>query len=182
MALTLANANPFPPAGTDFPIGVAFFDTTTGAKITGWTGATCTAYVNGALYGPALTVTELPAGSGTGYIDVPAAATANAQIVCLDATITNTNASEQVIFVTLSQAATAGPGGAGPSGLPTDFITQIQWLWDYFFSQNWNDNGGGTQTIWVPSSNPAIAPTVILCTRLTTANDLLIQAGQAQAP
>lgn len=96
----------FPVYGQGFRFPVSFRDTS-GNLITGWTGASATAYPdNGS--GTAATIAESPVGSGIGYVDV-----STAQMTCsmltVVSTVTNSNATAAVAAIqTLRLAPFAG--------------------------------------------------------------------------
>ena len=79
----------FPIKGQAYRIPCAFRDNQ-GNLLTGWTGASVTAYPdNGA--GVSVTIAEAPASSGVGYIDIPAAQM-TANMVLVKATVSNASA------------------------------------------------------------------------------------------
>jgi hypothetical protein len=69
--MSAANATPFPVYGQGYRLPVVFRDTS-GNLITGWTGVSAYGYPDNGT-GVSLTIAEAPAGSGYGYVDIPAA-------------------------------------------------------------------------------------------------------------
>jgi hypothetical protein len=86
--MSALNATVFAVNGQGYRLPCAFVDTS-GNLITGWTGATATAYPdNGS--GASVTIAESPVGSGVGYIDIPATQMSCSMCMVV-ATVTNAN-------------------------------------------------------------------------------------------
>lgn len=94
--MAASDASVFPPLNAAFRIPVSFRDTS-GAIITGWTGAASVVVVDGASLGAGGTPTEVGS-TGLGFLDLTNTQM-NGKLVQVKCTVTNTNATPFVAFI-----------------------------------------------------------------------------------
>lgn len=124
--MAASDAKFWPIKGTAQRIPCTFRDTS-GNLITGWTSAAANAYPDngGAI---SCVITEAPASSGIGYIDVPSSAT-NCTMVTVKATVGNSNSTAFVMAVPLlNMAQFTGRWDAQPTLCFEQFLKDIAYL------------------------------------------------------
>ena len=173
--MAASNVTAFPVAGTVIRMPMSFFSSA-GALITGWTGAACSVSLDGAALQATLTPMESPAGSGLGYVDIPAAYTLSGGVpgysIGISASVSNALALPFVLYAPLTRVPTATP-----SAKPTDLVGMIQWIFWYLFGLNYLNNQAGIQNLYIPNGN--MPNPVQLCTMLTTFSDIQIIKGES---